>query len=176
MKKDFEKKEEEIKNSKLENENLKLKLEESQKLIESNNQLIKYLNQNINESYNPYKTFNSLVQTSEKPPLPTYKKTQDQGPNLLMNSDKFSFNQGYQTNQLNNNINFTSSIVPSEKNQTLSGLKDTYKGYSGNTQEIPNSNEFIKPLTNFSKMNLNSGLSNYEVKESSKISILQKIM
>jgi spindle assembly abnormal protein 6 len=125
IKKDNEKKEEEIKSVKLENENLRLKLEESQKLIETNNQVINFLNQKCNESYAPFKNFSNMLNynTSNVATGLGNNLSGNIGNNLSGNTIKNSFPESniltekYQTNSNSFNEIQTKSNVLSNVNQ-----------------------------------------------------------
>ena len=120
IKKDNEKKEEEIKTVKLENENLRLKLEESQKLIETNNQVINFLNQKCNESYAPFKNFSNILNYNSSSVTPGLAN------NLSGNAIKNSFPESniltekYQNNS--NNFNEVQS-----KSNVLTDFNSIYK-------------------------------------------------
>jgi len=103
LKREFEKKEDEINTNKIQVDNYKNKLEEAQKLLEENEKVIRFLNSNLNASYLPFKnvlknetTLGSVNITNQ---LNTMRKTKEENQNFL------------NTNQLNSDINFSNTAT-----------------------------------------------------------------
>lgn len=198
LKREIEKKDDEIKSDKFQLENYKSKLEEAQKLLEENEKVIRFLNSNLNASYLPFKNVlkneTTLGNATFNSQLNNLRKTKEENHSLLNNNYNFTNNNQINTNEMNyantassfakqphfNSMAFNSATSFAVNNNNLAtptslqatGIYQSNYLKSGNSSNL---NAMILPETNFSgyrnllNQNLNGELPNSKLQSEADI-------
>lgn len=142
LKRENERKEEEIKGLKLTIENNKIMLEKSQKTVEENDQIIRYLNQNINQASLPFNTM--MKQPENFSNLSTLRK------HPQFNSSNVFHQEDHRTEVVNTENSYK-PYFNSNAFQTQGSIGNLQNINSGNNVSYAKNNEFIMPFTNLTK-------------------------
>jgi spindle assembly abnormal protein 6 len=158
LKREIEKREEEIIMGYKTVDGLKSNLEECRRVIEDNEKMIRFLNKNLNESFNPFRNFldqNAMTMNHNKKDIQQLTTETNQNQPQL------------QTELTYKNENFVSgSSFGKQPYFNSDAFQSLNFGNPGSNNNVHPTGGFIMPETNFTNFKSSGGNNNYQVQDS----------